>query len=183
MRSRKKILNATLELIESAGYGGVTVAAVAQGAGVTRQTVYSIFGTREELVSQAVSGLVVQVLGDIRARLDAADSAFEYVAELIVAGRAAVRDHPVLTTLLEAEHGNPLFDAGMIARARPIARELLSPLGERVPNLQPSLDDVVEIALRLGISVILFEDEAVRTDGDLRAFLARWLQPAMTPRS
>ncbi|MFE3292024.1 TetR/AcrR family transcriptional regulator [Rhodococcus sp. NPDC059234] len=181
MRSRNKILNATLELIESAGYGGVTVAAVAQGAGVTRQTVYSIFGTREELVSQAVSGLVVQVLGDIRARLDAVDSAFEYVAELIVAGRAAVRDHPVLTTLLEAEHGNPLFDAGMIERARPIARELLSPLGERVPSLQPSLDDVVEIALRLGISVILFEDEAVRTDADLRAFLARWLKPAMMP--
>ncbi|MGW6374435.1 TetR/AcrR family transcriptional regulator [Rhodococcus sp. NPDC055112] len=180
MRSRKKVLDATLGLIESDGFGGVTIAAVALAAGVTRQTVYSIFGSREELVSQAVGGLAIQVLGDIRARLESVDSPFEYVLELIVAGRAAVRDHPVLTTLLEADGDNPLFDSGMIARARPIARELLSPLADREPDLRPGLDEIVEIALRLGISVILFDDDTVHSDDDLRAFLTRWLRPAMT---
>lgn len=75
MRSRKKILDATLALIGSAGFEGVDIAAVAAAEGVTRQTVYPIFGTREDLVSQAIAGLAVEVLGDIRARLTAGQSA------------------------------------------------------------------------------------------------------------
>ncbi len=183
VRSRKKILDATLGLIGSAGFESVNIAAVAAAAGVTRQTVYSIFGTREDLVSQAIAGLLVDVLGDIRARLEAADSPVAYVVELVVAGRAAIRDVPALGALLRAERGNPLFDPGMIARAKPIAHELLSPIAEREPELQPRLDDIVEIALRLGLSVVIFDDDAVHTDDDLRRFLTRWLQPAMTLES
>ncbi|MCL2536639.1 MAG: hypothetical protein FWE39_20965, partial [Nocardiaceae bacterium] len=51
---------------------------------------------------------------------------------------------------------------------------------EREPELKPRLDDIVEIALRLGLSVVVFDDEAVHTDDDLRRFLTRWLEPAMT---
>jgi len=180
VRSRKKILDATLGLIGSAGFAGVNIAAVAAAAGVTRQTVYSIFGTREDLVSQAVAGLLAQVLGDIRARVDTASSPVEYIVELVVAGRAAIRDVPVLGALLHAGQGNPLFDPGMIARAKPVAHELLSPIVELEPALESRLDDIVEIALRLGMSVVIFDDEAVHTDDDLRRFLTRWLRPALT---
>lgn len=179
MRSRRKILDATLELIRSDGFDGVTIAAVAQAAGVTRQTVYSIFGSREELVSQAIAGLAVEVVGGIRSRLDATDTPFELVVELVVASRAAVHADPVLAALLQAEQGNPLFDAGMMRRAKPVARELLSPLVDRYPDTQTYLDDIVEILVRLGLSVIMFDDEAVHADDDLRRFLTRWLLPAM----
>ncbi|CAM3031280.1 TetR/AcrR family transcriptional regulator [Prescottella defluvii] len=174
-------MDATVGLIGGAGFEGVNIAAVAAAAGVTRQTVYSIFGTREDLVSQAVAGLLVDVLGDIRARLATAQSPVEYVVELVVAGRAAIRDVPVLAALLHAGDGNPLFDPGMIARAKPIARELLSPILEYEPALADRLDDIVEIALRLGMSVVIFDDDAVHADDDLRRFLTRWLAPAMTP--
>ncbi|PTR31949.1 TetR family transcriptional regulator [Rhodococcus sp. OK519] len=173
-------MDATVGLIGRAGFEGVNIAAVAAAAGVTRQTVYSIFGTREDLVSQAVAGLLVDVLGDIRARLSTAHSPVAYVVELVVAGRAAIRDVPVLGALLHAGDGNPLFDPGMIARAKPIARELLSPILEYEPALGDRLDDIVEIALRLGMSVVIFDDDAVHADDDLRRFLTRWLAPAMT---
>ncbi|MFD4180645.1 TetR/AcrR family transcriptional regulator [Rhodococcus sp. NPDC058514] len=181
MRSQRKILDATLELIGSEGFEGVTIAAVAHASGVSRQTVYSIFGSREDLVSQAVAGLALEVLGNIRARLDSTDTAFDYIAELIVAGRAAVRDEPVLAALLGAERGNPLFDTGMMARAKPVVRQLLSPLIEREPGLGDDLDDLAEITLRLALSVIVFDDEQVHGDDDLRRFLTRWLRPAMSP--
>lgn len=179
VRSQKKVLDATLRLIGREGFEGVTITAVAHASGVTRQTVYSIFGTREELVSQAIAGLAVEVLGELRSRLDATETAFDYVAELIVAGRAAVRDSPVLTALLNTERGNPLFDTGMLARAKPVARELLSPLVAREPGLQEHVDDIIEIALRLALSVIVFDDDHVHTDDALRSFLVRWLLPAM----
>lgn len=180
VRSRKKILDATLRLIGSGGFEGVNIAAVAAAAGVSRQTVYSIFGTREDLVSQAIAGLLGQVLGDIRARVETASSAVEYIVELVVAGRAAIRAVPVLGALLHAGEGNPLFDPGMIARAKPIAHELLSPIVELEPALADRMDDVVEITLRLGMSVVIFDDETIHTDDDLRRFLTRWLRPALT---
>ena len=79
------------------------IAAVATAAGVSRQTVYSIFGTREEAVSQAMGGLAVEVLGEITAQVESVDTACDYVVEFIVAARTAVRAHPVLATLLLAE--------------------------------------------------------------------------------
>ncbi|NIL75068.1 HTH-type transcriptional regulator BetI [Rhodococcus sp. B10] len=179
MRSRQKILNATLRLIEEHGFEGVNVAAVASAAGVSRQTVYSIFGSREEVVSQAMAGVVREVLGGIRSHLDTVDTAFDYVADVIVAGRTAVRTHPVLATLLVAERGNPVFDAGMMARAKPVARELFEPMIARGLIDRAGLDDVVELVVRLGLSVISFDSDTVRTDDDLRSFLRRWFEPAL----
>ncbi|WP_089243811.1 TetR/AcrR family transcriptional regulator [Rhodococcoides kyotonense] len=179
MRSRQKILNATLRLIEANGFEGVNVAAVATAAGVSRQTVYSIFGSREEVVSQAMAGLTLEVLGGIQKSVESADTAFDYIAEVIVAGRTAVRTHPVLAALLVAEHGNPVFDAGMIARAKPVARQLFEPMIERNLLQRNDLDDVVELVVRFGLSVISFDSDTVRTDENLREFLRRWLEPAL----
>ncbi|PXW30219.1 UNVERIFIED_CONTAM: TetR family transcriptional regulator [Williamsia faeni] len=179
MRSRNKILDATIGLIAVEGFDRVNIAAVAAAAGVSRQTVYSIFGTREDLVSQAVSGLTVEILGDIRSRLENVDTPVDYLVELIVAGRATVKGHPALAALLHAEVGNPIFDTGMISRAKPIARELLTPLIDRHPETAEHIDDIIAMGLRIGLSTVLFDDADIAEDNDLREFLTRWLAPAM----
>ncbi|WP_068280003.1 TetR/AcrR family transcriptional regulator [Aldersonia kunmingensis] len=179
MRSRKKIINATLSVIESAGFNGVSIAAVAEAAKVSRQTVYSNFGSREDLVSQALSELMVDILGDIRARAAAAKSPFEYVRELIVAGRLEVRTHAVLGRLLEVARDNPVFDSDVMERAKPLSQLLLAPLVEEYPDIEPRLEEIGLVATRWSMSIILFDDESVRTDDDLRDFLGRWLRPAM----
>ncbi|PYE17526.1 TetR family transcriptional regulator [Williamsia limnetica] len=179
MRSRQKILDATLGLIGNGGFEAVNIAAVASAAGVSRQTVYSIFGSREDLVSQAIAGVALDVLSAIRSKMESIESPVEYIVELIVNGRAFVRDDRLLATLWTAGEGNPLFDTGMMTRARPIAHELLSPLAERNAAVKEDLDEIVEISLRLGLSVVLFDDEAIHSDDDLRAFLTRWLGPAL----
>ena len=179
MRSRNKILDATIGLIAVEGFDRVNIAAVAAAAGVSRQTVYSIFGTREDLVSQAVSGLTVEILGDIRSHLENVDTPVDYLVELIVAGRATVKGHPALAALLRAEVGNPIFDTGMISRAKPIARELLTPLIDRHPETAEHIDDIIAMGLRIGLSTVLFDDADIAEDNDLREFLTRWLAPAM----
>lgn len=180
VRSQQKILDATIRLIERGGFEAVNMAAVAHEAGVSRQTVYSNFGSREEVVSQAMAGIAVEVFASIKSRLQMVDTACEYVVEFIVAGRAVVREHPVLMTLLLAERGNPVFDLEMMANAKPVAHELLSPLIERRLVTGAELDDIAEIAVRLGYSVVAFDSAPVHSDDDLRAFLTRWLRPAMT---
>ena len=183
VRSQQKILAAALGLIEGGGFEAVNIAAVATAAGVSRQTVYSIFGTREEVVSQAMGGLAIEVLGEITAQVESVDTACDYVVEFIVAARTAVRAHPVLATLLLAERGNRVFHVEMMSRAIPFATQMLTPMVERGLATDVELDEIVEIAVRLGLSVVAFDSELVHSDDSLRAFLARWLGPAIRSTS
>ncbi|MQY28750.1 TetR/AcrR family transcriptional regulator [Nocardia aurantia] len=179
MRSRNKILDATLDLIRREGFEGVNIAAVAHAAGVTRQTVYSNVGSREDLVSQALIELLMRTLAGIRAKLAPVQDIPEYICELYVAIRSVVRADPVLVRLLAAESGNPLFDPMMTTRAKPVARELLLPVLELDPSLEPHLDDIIQIVVRLGMSIVVFDGDDIRTDDDLRHFVARWVLPAL----
>lgn len=139
MRSRGKIIDATLDLIRTSGFAGITIAAVAEAAGVSRQTVYSIFGTREDLVSQSIAHLTLTATHDIRSRTAATDNT-DFLIELVMSGRHFARNTPVLTAMFQADEGNPLFDAGVLQRAKSIALEFLSPLD----GVLDDLDDVGE---------------------------------------
>ena len=80
----------------------------------------------------------------IRASAAPAATACEFVVELIVAGRHALRTHPVLATLSLAECGDSLFGDEMMAHATPVVGELLRPLLERELPAGGQFDDVVE---------------------------------------
>ncbi len=170
MRSRGKIIDATLELVQTSGFDGVTIAAVAESAGVSRQTVYSIFGTREDLVSQSVAHLTLMAMEDIQAHAAATDNPTDFLIELVMAGRHFARTTPVLKAMFQADQGNPLFDEGVIRRAKPVGLQFLSPLKGQVRDIE----DLAELMVHLSLSVVLFDD---RPDKELRQFLRRWLDP------
>lgn len=179
MRSRLAILHATLDLIRERGFAAVSMSSVANAAHVSRQTVYSNFGSREQLVSQAVAMVALEVWGGVQDRLDETRTALEYVVEMIVAGRELVRREPVLRALLRAEGGNPIFDDDMMSRARPVVADMLSPMRARAPRLadSDSFDGLVEMVARLGLSIVLFDSDMVQADDDLRRFLRHCLTP------
>ncbi|MGU3290848.1 TetR/AcrR family transcriptional regulator [Williamsia sp. M5A3_1d] len=179
MRSRQKVIDAALELVAEGGFAAASIAAVASRAGVSRQTIYSIFGSREDMVSQAVISVTMEAADEIRSGVESADGPTDYLVEFIIVGRAVVHRHPVLTTLLRGEALNPLFDTGMLARARPVGREMLAPMGVRFPEIASRIDDIVEMAVLLGLSVILFDDPTARSDDELRTFLTRWIEPSL----
>lgn len=181
VKSREAIIASTLELIEAKGFAAINVSAVATAAGVSRQTVYSVFGSREEMVSQAVISAVSEMLEVIAGEAAATDTACAYIVELIVAGRREARRHPLLLALLRAERNTPLLDEGTIERAMRVAAGKLEVLTERDPALaDPEVfNDLVEMVTRLGMSVALFDSERTRTDAGLRRFLACWLEPSL----
>jgi AcrR family transcriptional regulator len=180
MRSKQKILDATLGLIAEGGFEDVTIAAVARAAGVTRQTVYSIFSTREDLISEAMVGLVVDVIGGIRENADRAETPSEFVVEMIVAARNVVRSEPVLNSLLRSGNANPLFDPDVVDRAEPVARQFLDGYIERNPQFDSTRFEGIErVLIRVALSVILFDDAQIRDDDGLRSYLRRWLIPLL----
>ena len=180
MRSRQKILDATLGLIAESGFEDVTIAAVARAAGVTRQTIYTIFTTREDMISEAMVGLVVEVIGDIGKKSDQAETPTEFVVETIVASRNLIHREPVLNTLLRSGNANPLFDADMMDRAAPVVRQFLDGYIERNPGFDSAqFEDIEGVLVRVGLSVILFDDPSIHDDDGLRRYLRRWLVPVL----
>jgi AcrR family transcriptional regulator len=71
-RIRERLLRASLEVAAQAGYGGLTVAAAIESAGVSRGGFYAQFGGIEDCFWQALVGCADSVLGEIERALDAA---------------------------------------------------------------------------------------------------------------
>ena len=83
-----------------------------------------------------------------------------------------------------AERGNPVFDLEMMSRAIPFAGQMLTPMVERGLATEAELDEIVEIAVRLGLSVVAFDSDLVIPTTPCGAFLSRWLGPQSgRPRS
>lgn len=179
MRSRDIILEATRAQIGASGFEGVSIAGVAKRAGVSRQTVYSIFGTREELVSQAVTDRLTQLLGAFEQLLASADSLLELFVELIIEARALVLGDPLLRTLTLSGSSNPVFDPGAADRALEYSSALLSPAVDRFPELAGRVERVAELAVHVGWSVLCLDRPESRPDDALRAVLTEWFAPTL----
>lgn len=129
-RSRAALLDATRELITEGGFDALTMAEVADRAGVSRRAVYLHFATRAELVT-ALFGRLGET-GDIGASLQRVWGSPDAVAALAEWGRHLARAHPkILPVMLAAErarHADPdaaaLWQAGQdrwLAGARRLA--------------------------------------------------------------
>src|SRR5687767_11182338 len=59
--TRRRILDAARELFLEQGYGATTISAIASRAGVAVQTVYAVFGSKRQLLSDLVD---VSIVGD-----------------------------------------------------------------------------------------------------------------------
>lgn len=179
VRSREAILEATRAVIGRAGFAGVTIAAVAKEAQVSRQTVYSNFGTREDLVSQAVTERLTMLTGAFAEVLESTRTPLELIVEIVLASRHRILEDPLLRALTLGGGSNPIFDPGAAERARDYAVMLLSPAAERFPELTDRLELVADIGIHVGWSVLCLDSPDARSDPDLRRFLTTWLSPLM----
>jgi len=122
-----RILDATLRLLSREGYDGMSIAAVAAEAGVTKPTLYRRWQSKEELVTSAVSRLAAtgpddNVDGDVWERL---------VAELHSFHAAISRPHgmALVGNVLALEHRHPqlinLYRHKVVAARRARIRAVL----------------------------------------------------------
>jgi AcrR family transcriptional regulator len=99
-RNREKVLRAATEAFAASGYG-VPLDEIAALAGVGPGTVYRHFPTKEALFEAVVTARVESLVGDARARADAANPGQAFFAFLARIGReaAAKRDLPDAITI------------------------------------------------------------------------------------
>jgi AcrR family transcriptional regulator len=99
-RSRAALLDATRELISEGGFDTLTMAAVAERAGVSRRSVYLHFATRAELVTALFSRL--GETEDIGASLQRVWDSPDPVTAVAEWGRHLARIHPKILPVIQA---------------------------------------------------------------------------------
>lgn len=179
--SRVAVFTALREVLTERPWGKVTLEAVAQQAGVSRQTIYNDFGSRVGL-AQAYAVEVADTLCD-----------------LIAADLAAHADDPrlaletALRTFLAATSGDPLIrrvqegDAHtdlvrlLTTDSGPLLAHVAGRLTDAVAGVWPVVDPDAAAALartiaRLGLSFVAMPPEG---DDDVAAGLAGLLAPAL----
>ena len=163
---RERILDAALDAAAASGIKNLTLDDVARRAGVGRVTVYRRFGDRQGLIE----ALGVREARRCLAVLDEATTpdqpVDDQVAEGFVAGLRLIREHPLISRLVEHEP-EVILDALTNKRAAifPLVRAYVAarlvasePERKRTPA---ELEQIAEVFLRVTLSFALIRDSAL----------------------
>lgn len=179
--ARKRIIDATRVLIDERGAGRTALADVAEALGITRRTIYRYFTGTEELFTavaeMSLEGFVTEV-GILTANLNVTDQLVEVVAYII----ERLPHEPLLELLLDSDRTSS-FSRGMltpevIARCRTMLRYTHIDWAA-MDYGDDMLDELVEFLLRNIQSMIFAPTDPPRTGAGLRAYLRRWIGPAL----
>ncbi|MET3961731.1 AcrR family transcriptional regulator [Marmoricola sp. OAE513] len=183
--ARARILTATRTRLSEAGT--TSTSEVAELIGVTRQTVYRYFPTTGDLLNaaaaDAVIGLEAQLIKHVVEHLartggDAADAAVEIVAYVY----EHLRDDPALNRLMAPGRISSTVAGLTTPSAIALGRDWLAhfPVDwEAVGLVGEAQAEFVEHLLRTLQSFVVDPGEPARSGAELRAYLQRWLAPAL----
>jgi AcrR family transcriptional regulator len=180
--ARKRIIDTTSRIVDRSGAAQTTVSDVADALGITRRTVYRYFAGTAELFTAvadvALQGFVAQV-EKISADMDVAEQLVEVVAYII----ERLPREPQLTLLLANDHSNSLsrnmLGPSVITRCRTILQHTHIKW-EDLGYDAHTIDELVEFLLRTIQSMVVAPPEPPRSSAELRAYLHRWVGPALT---
>ena len=132
-QTRASLVTTAEQLVAEGGPDALSVRAVAAHAGTTTRAVYSLFGSKQGLLT----ALAQQAYDQLHATVDALPETDDPVADLLAAGihgfRSFVRDHPSLFRIAFQRVVPGLQPAAELTAARERA---LGPLTARIQRVQ-----------------------------------------------
>ena len=177
----RRILDAAHRCIERDG--DVGIAEVAREVGVTRPTVYRYFGTTDDLLVATATDDASAFLARIEAHLDGRVwTASEAVVEGVAFTLERLRIEPSLGLLLSPTRIGRLSRDFTSPTAIALGRSVIDrfPIDWQAAGYSdPELDELVEHILRIIQSYAIDPGTPPRTGPELRAYLGRWLAPAI----
>jgi AcrR family transcriptional regulator len=183
--ARRRILAATRARLAEAGTAGTSD--IATILGVTRQTIYRYYPTTEDLLNEAaldaVADLMDHLIDHVRRHLaatggDAGDAVVEVVAYVY----EHLRDDPALSRLIGPGRIGKTLTGLTASSSIMLGRSVLDgfPVDWSAVGLDgDSLRELVEHLLRTLQSLVIDPGDPERSGDELRAYLQRWVAPAL----
>ena len=177
--TRDRILDSAFSAVATHGLARLTVDDVARLAGLSRQTVYRYFDSKDALIQALVYREEETFIEGVRAAHARHDRLEDAMREAILYCLTAAREHPLLDRLLasEADALVPVLTThggGLLARARAVIEELAAGWGLRSELVHRSAD----VSVRAMVSYVLTpsEDDPEDIAGELARILVSALE-------
>jgi AcrR family transcriptional regulator len=177
--TRDRILDSAFSAVATHGLSRLTVDDVARLAGLSRQTVYRYFDSKDALIQALVYREEETFIDGVRAAHARHDRLEDAMREAILYCLTAAREHPLLDRLLasEADALVPVLTThggGLLARARAVIEELAAGWGLRSELVHRSAD----VSVRAMVSYVLTpsEDDPEDIAGELARILVSALE-------
>ncbi|WP_068269474.1 TetR/AcrR family transcriptional regulator [Aldersonia kunmingensis] len=177
----ERILVATRETVDERG-DQTTLADVARALGVTRQTVYSYFGSTEELLWAMAAQNTGPLFDQLTERLHGITDPVEVLVEGMASTVELLPNERYVGLLLRVRHDGKFATSITSPQARNWGRAMFERLDVEWNSVgvgEARLDRLVEICLRTLQSLILDPGDQPRSAADLRSFVREWLGPAV----
>ena len=164
------------------GLSRLSVGDVAKRAGLSRQTLYKHFDSREDLIAQTVLRETSRIVEQVVAASEAEPEPEASLEAAILTALLAVRSHPLLDRLLATEPESLL---PLLVEGSGSVQETMSLVCRQV--LHARLPELGEVQVRAGADVLsrMLVSYAVRPPEDdpaaVARFLCRSLVAGMTP--
>lgn len=182
--TRDRIVEAAVAMTTESGWSAVTMAALAERVGVSRQTVYNELGSKEGLAEAVILRELERFLAVVTVAFDANP------ADLVAAIRAATygvlelaQDNKLLHAVVSATHGADTELLPLLTtHAEPLLTAAKAVVAERVASydigLDPAaLDTAIDMVVRLVLSHVMQPSGTpARTADDLAWISARVLR-------
>jgi AcrR family transcriptional regulator len=182
---RERIVESAAVMTAESGWSGVTMAALAERVGVSRQTVYNEIGTKPGLAEMMILHELDRFLGVVTLAFD------EHPADLVGAIRAAsagvldlAQDNLLLHAVVSATHGAdtellPLLTThaeSLLAAAKLVVAERITPYDVGLAGRH--LDAAIDMVVRVVLSHVMQPSASTSdTADDIAWIAARVLRP------
>ncbi len=140
LSTRDRLLGAAVEAATIHGIAKLSVGDVAKRAGLSRQTLYKHFASKDEIVASAVLREAAAIVGKVVAASDAKEDIQEALEAGILAALELTREHPLLDRLVRTEPETLL--PFMIGEMGPVATAVREVVESIVARRMPSLTEV-----------------------------------------
>ncbi|MGV9480923.1 TetR/AcrR family transcriptional regulator [Gordonia aichiensis] len=180
--ARERIVSAAMRCIDRSGPAKTTLADVAVELQVTRQTVYRVFPTTADLLAAVGEAGAEQFLERLTAHVADITDPRDALAEAVVYTLGRLPDEPHIGLLVQVGE-NEVFSRGATSsRAMRFGASVLRrfPIDWAAMGVDDErLDGLAEFMLRILLSFLQYPSDPPRSPDQLRAYLRRWLTPAL----
>lgn len=160
---RERLLDAAQAMIEDTGWSSVTMARIAERAGVSRQTVYNEFSNKHGLAEQLAMRELARFLDVVRERMAGETTLVEGIRAAcegaLQMGEQSLLVRTIVTSLPEEQDADFLqiltTESGEIVEAAVmVVKQSVVDLYPPVPLTDAELEVAVEVVVRLVLSAI-----------------------------
>lgn len=183
--ARARILTATRARLTDSGT--TSTSEIADVLGVTRQTVYRYYPTTEDLLNAAAMDAVVDLQDQLVQHVvdglaDGSGDAADVVVEVVAYVYEHLRDDPALNRLLAPGRISTTIANLTAPSSIALGGKLLAGFGIDWSEIGLAEDEQLELVehlLRTLQTFVLDPGDPARTGEELRAYLRRWVAPAL----